>query len=244
MSEKPQTARDEQEDLLEQIIAQGLEKIKAPAQTAAAEPPPEAESPAPEPVNGGEAAPAANRKSRQSAVYLYLLILFGAAFLMLLLAYFVQQRSNESAISDLRDSMSLSRNELMVQIRELEDQNTTLSGDLDRLNGELTRLRQRYDEQVQDANFRQHQFEVAQAQLYAWDSFWMLEQFYQLENYEACGAVLLMQALGQYSYSAPNGAERRQEEIVKAVITAGVLDEDYLLHPQDYQNLLNAYSTP
>ena len=46
---------------------------------------------------------------KRSSFYVYLAVLFGAAFLMLLLAYFVQRRNNETAISALRSTMDLSR---------------------------------------------------------------------------------------------------------------------------------------
>ena len=42
------------------------------------------------------------QRNKPSSFYVYLAILFGAAFLMLLLAYFVQQRNSDTALSDLR----------------------------------------------------------------------------------------------------------------------------------------------
>ena len=244
MNEKPQEARaDEQEDLLEQIITQGLDQIKPPAQATATEEASGSEPPpAPKQEDSGEAAPPAAKKNRRSSVYLYLLILFGAAFLMLLLAYFVQQRSSESALSGLRDSMNLSRMELLDEIKTLEEKNEALNGEVDRLNSELSQLQDRYDEQVQNANGLYHQFYVAQEELYSWASFWLLENYYQLENLEACAAVLLMQEQGEYAYRAPDAA--RQAEIIRAVVDADILDEEYALHPDDYRALLNAYSTP
>ena len=64
------------------------------------------------PEDGKRSAPSAGKKNkRSSTVYLYLLILFGAAFLMLLLAYFVQQRNGDNTVSDPHNSMSLSQEE-------------------------------------------------------------------------------------------------------------------------------------
>ena len=62
------------------------------------------------------------KPSRKSAVYLYLLVLFGAAFLMLLLAYFIQQRNNAEAIDGLQDSWNLSREELVEEIAKLKEE--------------------------------------------------------------------------------------------------------------------------
>ena len=115
------------EDLLDEIMGRDPAYSGKAAQDA-----PTPEVP-PSPGGDGaapEAAPAPERKNRRSAVYIYLLILFGAAFLMLLLAYFVQQRSNETTISDLRDSINLSRKDLMAQIADLEERNGLLSEDV------------------------------------------------------------------------------------------------------------------
>lgn len=77
------------------------------------------------------------RPARKSSVYLYLLILFGAAFLMLLLAYFVQQRNNESTISGLQDSWNLSRGELVDSIEQLTEEKTLLEAQVAQLKEEL-----------------------------------------------------------------------------------------------------------
>ena len=244
MNGKSQEARED--DLLEQVFTQGLEKINSSAQmTVAGKAPPEETPSAPGQEGGGNDAPPADRKSRQSAVYLYLLILFGAAFLMLLLAYFVQQRSSEDAYNDLRESMNLSRQDLLAQISAgetriatLKEQNESLREQLDRMDGNLSQLQKRYDEQAQDANIFYEQLIAAQLQLREWESLWTLEQFYQAEDLKSCAAILLF---GMYANHTPAGTEQRYEEIVKAVIRAGILDEDYLLHPEDYSELLDDY---
>ena len=81
-------------------------------------------------------------KNKRSSVYIYLLILFGAAFLMLLLAYFVQQRNSESAISDLRDSMNLSRTELLAEVETLKEDNESLQQDIEQLSTQLDSLQE------------------------------------------------------------------------------------------------------
>lgn len=247
MSEKPQAVREDgQEDLLEQIITQGLEKLNAPAQaTATAEAPPEAAPSAPKQEPSGEAVHPANRRNKRSAVYLYLLVLFGAAFLMLLLAYFVQQRSSEDAISDLRDSMNLSRKELLDEIKDLEEQKDALSEELQRWKDgwkdDFAQWQKLYEEKVQEANDLWDQNSAAQEELYSWQSFWALELCYQAGDYERCAALLILQTQGQYTYRTPGSAQERYEEIVQAVIDAGILDEDYERHPDDYKDLLRNY---
>ena len=64
--------------------------------------------------------------NRKSSVYLYLLVLFSAAFLMLLLAYFIQQRNNQATIDGLQDSWNLSRGELVEENRKLTEKNEEL----------------------------------------------------------------------------------------------------------------------
>ena len=247
MSEKPQTVREDgQEDLLEQIITQGLEKMNAPTQaTATAEVPPETAPSAPRQEPSGEAAHPASRRSQRSAVYLYLLVLFGAAFLMLLLAYFVQQRNSEDTISDLRDSMNLSRKELLDEIKDLEDQKDALSEELQRWKDgwkdDFAQWQKLYEEKVQEANDLWDQNSAAQEELYSWRSFWTLEKFYQAGDYQSCAALLILQEQGQYTYRTPDGAQLWYDEIVQAVIDAGILDEYYYVHPTDYSDLLDAY---
>ena len=227
MSEKSQAAReDAREDLLEQIITQGLDKMKAPAQAA--------DGPAP-----AQAAPPVSGRNKRSSVYLYLLILFGAAFMMLLLAYFVQQRSSESTISDLRDSMNLSREELLDEIRELEERNGALHDELAALNTDLAQWQGRYEEKDEELTLFWNSYYEMREELYSWNSFWELEQYCRTGDLENCAALLLLQTQGQYRYSSPDAA--RQEEIAQTLIDAGVLDEEYYLHPEEYEDLLDAY---
>lgn len=233
MNEKPQEARDEQEDLLEQIITQGLDQMKAPAQaTAVEEAPAEVTPSSPRQKEDGTASPPANGKNRRSSVYLYLLVLFGAAFLMLLLAYFIQQRSSEYAISDLRDSMNLSRTELLAEIRELEEANSALNERLSQW--------ERYGEESQKTiDLWNQEYTAALEELYAWQSFWDLERYYQAGDHESCAAVLLL--MSQYGYRIPDGALGRYDEIVPALIDEGILAGDYSAHISDYDELIDAF---
>ena len=48
------------------------------------------------------------KPGKNTSVFTYLAILFAAAFLLLLLAYFIQQRNSEVAIDGLKDSLSTS----------------------------------------------------------------------------------------------------------------------------------------
>ena len=154
--------------------------------------------------------------------------------MLLLLAYFVQQRSSESAISDLRDSMNLSRTELLDEIRELEEEKNALSERLSQW--------ERYGEEAQKTiDLWNQEYTAALEELYAWSSFWDLEQYYQAGDYECCAAVLVLQKQGQYRYRTPDDALERYDEIVLAVIDEGILAEDYSDHLSDYNELIDAF---
>lgn len=250
MNGKPhELQEDGQEDLLEQIITQGLNKMKSPAQAVAVEEAPvEEEFSALHQKEHEKTAPPADKKNRRSAVYLYLLILFGAAFLMLLLAYFIQQRSSEITISDLRDSMNYSREGLLAEIKDLEnknaileEKNNVLDEELDRLKGEVARW-ERYGEEAQETIDLWNQiYADTLVDLYSWSSFWELEQFYQAEDYKSCAAILILQKQGQYSYRTPDDALERYDEIILAVIDKGILTEDYPAHISDYDELIDTF---
>lgn len=241
MSGKPQIAREnEQEDFLEQIITQGLDKMKSSEQAAAAGDAPADETPsAPKQEDSETAASPASpeKKNRRSAVYLYLLILFGAAFLLLLLAFF----SSETTISDLRNSMNLSREELLEEIKDMQERNAALIGSIDRLNDDLIQWQKRYEEKDQELNFLLIQINAAQEELYSLGSFLQLERYYLAEDYESCAALFLLLAQSEYGYVTPKGLEERQLEILNAVLARGLLDEEYYLHLEDYEDLLDAY---
>jgi hypothetical protein len=80
-------------------------------------------------------------------------VLFGAAFLMLLLAYFVQRRNNETAISALRSTMNLSRDELMEEIDGLEEEKQGLLTEKEALQAQMDEL----NTQLESAN-KQYEF--------------------------------------------------------------------------------------
>ena len=258
MNGKPQAVQgNKQEDLLEQIITQELEKMKAPAQAAAGSTPADGTCPAPRRENSGQTASPADRKHRRSAVYLYLLILLGAALLMLLLAYFVQRRNSENTISDLHNSMNLSRAGLLAEILELEDRNAALEeanaaleegnagliSTIYSLNDELVQLHTLYTEKDVESRDLWYQVYADQEALYSWASFWELERCYQAGDLQSCAAVLILQGQGEFPYNTPVGTEARQAEIVRAVIDTGILDENRHPYPGRYTDtdLLDAY---
>lgn len=151
MTDQPQRLRDEQEqDIIDQIMSKSPayshpEEADRPEVDEGASTQPIPDAPA-DPVPEEKAPTEGRPQNKRSSVYIYLLILFGAAFLMLLLAYFVQQRNSETTISDLRDSMTLSRTELLEQIETLKEENESLQQDNEQLSRQLDQLEMERDD--------------------------------------------------------------------------------------------------
>ena len=78
---------------------------------------------------------------KKRSVTVYLAILFAMAFLLLLLAYFMQRRNNEAVIGTLRESMNsiVSQNDLVEENRALRRENEALE---ERLEEALARAEQ------------------------------------------------------------------------------------------------------
>lgn len=121
---------------------------------------------------------------KRSSFYVYLAVLFGAAFLMLLLAYFVQRRNNETAISALRSTMDLSREELMEEIQGLEEERDGLLASLqeaDERQSSLTEQKNELERQLQNT---QDSLDEAWKRNGIMTSFAILEQALRNKDYE------------------------------------------------------------
>ena len=103
-----------------------------PASPPSASPPPHGES------------PKSSSRKKQS-VYIYLAILFAAAFLLLLLAYFMQQRTSEAAIGSLRDTVTT-----FESLDELLDENQSLRQQLVQAEESLSQAEAKQDELEQE----------------------------------------------------------------------------------------------
>lgn len=203
--------------MLDEIMERSMNTGPAPA---AEEPPQDAEE-------EKKPSPPAAKPNRRSAVYLYLLVLFGAAFLMLLLAYFIQQRSSENAISDLRDTMNLSRAELMEEIdalkeekAALEEQSGQLQEERDRLDAQLAELQEQYTQEALSSA-------AQEKELQSWLRFWGLEADYLAKDYEACAQFYqtIPADNNPYPLGAP-GVQERVDEILETLLKRGYLTKE------------------
>ena len=106
-----------EQDMLNDIMDRSMARTSPPP-AAEAEDGPEEEDVSHETIPSDPQDP----KNKPSSFYVYLAVLFGAAFLMLLLAYFVQQRNNDAVRDDLRLA-SASREELLARVQTLAKEN-------------------------------------------------------------------------------------------------------------------------
>ena len=80
------------------------------------------------------------KKQSQEAVIIYLVVLFTAVFLLIMLSYFMHQRQSEAAISDLTDEHTEYRLRTEESIAELQADNQRLRAELDAANARIAEL--------------------------------------------------------------------------------------------------------
>ncbi len=98
----------------------------------------------------GPETPPPSPARKQKSVFVYLAILFAAAFLLLLFAYLMQQRNSAEILgnlSDLRESMTSfhSLDEVMDENRALREENEKLQNQLRERNTELSNAQSAYE---------------------------------------------------------------------------------------------------
>lgn len=209
MSEKPQ------DELLESVSGSTPPEKQTPSQGGST----------------GEEAPDSGKKvspaNKRTSVYRYLLVLFGAAFILLLLAYFIQQRSSETAISDLRDTMNLSRAELMEEIDALKEEKAALEEQTGRLQEERDDLEKQLDELREQHAGLLDDFSGQHKQVEGWLNFWVLEESFLARDYEACAHFLQTLAnSGSLNVPDSDSALARMREICDILIERDYLAED------------------
>lgn len=176
-----------------------------------------------------------NKKS--GPVFGYLAIMFAAAFLMLLLAFFIQQRNNEVAMDGLKDSITS-----FESLDELLEENRELREELDALERELEALKEKneaLEEQISESESKYSQLEqayqdaqtsgeVAQANLLSWSVFWDAEQLYRTEQYEACSEVVRSWGVSTF-YTTPEAAKERAKEIFDHMVSLDLITAEDLV---------------
>ncbi|MEQ2444140.1 hypothetical protein WMO64_11770 [Pseudoflavonifractor sp. CLA-AP-H29] len=134
----------------------------------------------------------------------YLTILFAAAFLLLLLSYFMQQRANEQAISGLQATSSNafdSINNLIAEKDELAQQVEDLEGQVAGLQEELDAAQSQLSDAQADAETAQTAQADAQKALEAMDWFWRIQRQFSRGYYtDAANMMAEFEASGLPQY--------------------------------------------
>lgn len=125
------------------------------------------------------------KKRRRVSVVGYLLILFVVAFVLLLWAYFQQQRINSEATDALKDSASAvqSIQALIENNEELTQEVKDLTDQLDRTKDDLTDTKERLTTTAD-------QLEETQKALIAMDWLREIEILYNIQYYRACRSMI------------------------------------------------------
>lgn len=111
------------------------------------------------------------RPRRRISVVGYLMILFAVAFLLLLMAYFQQQRTNAETTDALKQSASA-----VESIQQLISDN-------ERLRQQVEQLEKERDSTVQARDQAQNQLGQAQRSLEAMQWFWQIDDYYVHGSY-------------------------------------------------------------
>lgn len=190
---KPNVSRETTDDsvaMLNEILDRATPSIsELPEEKPSSKGPAEAEDVSRE-TPGQEEPTFPAEKNKRSSVYVYLAVLFGAAFLMLLLAYFVQQRNNETTISGLQSSWNLSREELMQENDRLEEENAALQKDVNLYQYSTTQAREQYENERQANAEYQEQLNQTRSQLTYAIILGYLEQFINEGDYLMAACVV------------------------------------------------------
>ena len=126
--------------------------------------------------------PSAGDHESRIRVFRYLSILFAAAFLLLLLAFLMQNRTNQEAISDLTESVT--------SVQNVIEENKALRQQVETLEQELEDLNQTYLDEVQKHQELIYEGLRDRESPYAMDYFWQLEQAYLRGQYALCRELI------------------------------------------------------
>lgn len=144
-------------------------------------------SPAPQPEQTEKAPekppayiPPATREKRQRSVVHYIAILFAAAFLLMMMAYLMDQRQNE-AMNDLNQSLSGLQESLSDQssLQDIYEDNMELIQQVGQLEEQVKQL----EEDKQSLTSQLSDQEKASQ---AMDWFWQIDEAYVLGRYSLC----------------------------------------------------------
>ena len=128
--------------------------------------------------------PPATREKRQRSVVHYIAILFAAAFLLMMVAYLMDQRQNE-AMNDLNQSLSGLQESLSDQssLQDIYEDNMELIQQVGQLEEQVKQL----EENNQELSSQLSDQEKASQ---AMDWFWQIDEAYVLGRYSLCRELI------------------------------------------------------
>ncbi len=125
------------------------------------------------------------RANRRAPVAGYLVILFAVAFLLLLMAYFQQQRQNAETSDALKQSVSA-----VDALQKLMEDNESLRAQVDELETEVERLTEDNQSLQKEVQNYVYSSIVNRSQMEAMDVFWQLDEAYVLGRYSLCRELI------------------------------------------------------
>lgn len=170
---------------------------------------------------------------KKVSVMSYLTILFAAAFLLLLLSYFMQQRSSDQTISGLQDSVSGLKDSVsaMQSVENLIDDNQTLHGQVASLKARIDSLTAELDSAQQSQKTQAQQAQRQEKQLAAMDWLWRIQRAYSRGSRRDCRDLVGRFEASGLPSSLPDSSPSGVEGATPAEQYAALLDAlDY--HPE------------
>ena len=128
--------------------------------------------------------PPATREKRQRSVVHYIAVLFAAAFLLMLMAYLMDQRQNQ-AMNDLNQSLTGLQDSLTDQssLQDIYEDNMQLIQQVGQLEEQL---KQEQEENQELSSQLSDQEKASQAM----DWFWQIDEAYVLGRYSLCRELI------------------------------------------------------
>lgn len=126
------------------------------------------------------------KPGKKNPVLLYLVILFGAAFVLLLMSYRMQQRSNQVAMENLQQTSNSATQSLENLIRERD----ALSEQVQEMEETIDTLEQELDSTQQQQNQLESQTAELARQLKAMEYFWQIDDYYARGYYTQAEALI------------------------------------------------------
>lgn len=135
------------------------------------------------------------RPNNKRSVLTYMLIMFGAAIILLLFAYLMQQRStSEQALSGLQQSVSAmqSAQELYEENGALKDQVSELDDQIDQMEDQIRLMQDKIDRQASQNDALQQQADDLEKATQALDWFWQINEAYVRGRYSYCKELITL----------------------------------------------------